>query len=69
MLHTSCRTRKRLAEVRQAGYTAIAIEDNDKATEILQFIYLEQAVKIERRSARVPTLCVEGANLMVTWSD
>jgi len=55
--------------VRQAGYTAIAIEDNDKATEILQFIYLEQAVKIERRSARVPTLCVEGANLMVTWSD
>jgi predicted Zn-dependent protease len=69
MLHTECRTRKRLAEVRQAGYTAIAIEGSDEASEILRLTRLEQGAKVIKAAIDVPVIRADGSSFVVTWPD
>ena len=58
-----------LTEVSQTGYTSIWIEGDDEAAEILRLTCLEQHVKIEQRTAHVPTLCADGATFVVTWPE
>jgi DNA-binding MarR family transcriptional regulator len=56
-----------LTEVRQAGYTSITVEDDDEASEILRLTCLEQDIKVEKKSPRLPAIHVEGAEFSVTW--
>jgi DNA-binding MarR family transcriptional regulator len=58
-----------VSEVRQAGYTAIAVDGDDEATEILRLTCLEQGVKVEKKTTRVPLLCPEGTSFTVRWPD
>ena len=60
---------KTLAEVRQAGYASVYVNGNDEAAEILRLTCLEQGVKTEKKSARVPVLRTEGTGFVVTWPD
>ena len=56
-----------LSEVRQAGYTAVCIDDENEATEILRLTCLEHGMAIKRRSTRVPIVRAEGTGFVVTW--
>jgi len=60
--------RQALSEVRQAGYTAVCIEGDDQAAEILNLTCLEQNMPVNK-SARVPTLRVEGTEFAIQWPD
>ena len=60
--------RQVLSQVRQAGYTAVRIEGDDQATEILNLTCLEQNMPVIK-SARVPTLRVEGTEFAIQWPD
>lgn len=61
--------RQVLAEVRRAGYTAVRVEGNDEAAEILRLTCLEQNVKMETQVARAPTLYADGTGFAITWPD
>jgi len=58
-----------LADVRRAGYSAIAIDGDDEAAEILRLTCLEQNVKVEKKSARLPSIQADGADFHVTWPN
>jgi len=60
--------RQVLSEVRQAGYTTVCIEGDDEAAEILNLTCLELNVAV-KKSARVPTLRVEGTEFAIQWPD
>jgi DNA-binding MarR family transcriptional regulator len=60
--------RQALSEVRQAGYTAVCIEGDDEAAEILSLTCLEQNIAV-KKSSRVPTLRVEGTEFAIQWPD
>ena len=60
--------RQALSEVRQAGYTAVCIEGDNEAAEILNLTCLELNVAI-KKSARVPTLRVEGTEFAIQWPE
>jgi DNA-binding MarR family transcriptional regulator len=60
--------RQVLSEVRQAGYAAVRIEGDDEAAEILNLTCLEQNIPV-KKSARVPTLRVEGTEFAIQWPD
>jgi DNA-binding MarR family transcriptional regulator len=57
-----------LAEVQQAGYSAIAIEGNDEAAEILQLTCIEQGLKVEKK-ASVPIIHADSQGFEVMWPD
>jgi len=61
--------RQVLAEVRRAGYAAVRVEGDDEATEILRLTCLEQNMQVNKKSARVPVLRVEGTSFIVIWSE
>jgi DNA-binding MarR family transcriptional regulator len=60
--------RQALSEVRQAGYTAVCIEGDDEAAEILSLTCLEQNIAV-KKTPRVPTLRVEGTEFAIQWPD
>ncbi len=57
-----------LSKVREAGYTAVCIEGDDEAAEILNLTCLEQNMPVNR-SARLPILRVEGTEFAIQWPD
>lgn len=59
---------QRLAEVRQAGYEAIAVEGTDEAAEILRLTCMEQGVKVEKK-AGVPRVRASGQGFDVAWPE
>ena len=61
--------RQVLSKVRRAGYVEVSIEGNDEAAEILRLTCLEQNVKADKKSARVPVLRAEGTRFTVIWPD
>jgi DNA-binding MarR family transcriptional regulator len=61
--------RRVLTEVRQAGYAEVSIKGNDEAAEILRLTCLEQNVKANKKSMRVPILRAEGTSFTVAWPD
>ena len=54
-----------LAQLNQAGYSAVHIEGENEAAEILRLSCLEKNVKIEDEPGNVPTLRVEGASFLI----
>ncbi len=60
--------RQALSQVRQAGYTAVCIEGDDEAAEILNLTCLEENMPV-KKTARAPTLRVEGAEFAIRWPD
>ena len=58
-----------LADVRRAGYTAICVESDDEAAEILRLTCLEQNVRVERKSSGVPKVRSSGTGFTVAWPD
>ena len=60
--------RQVLSQVRQAGYTAVRIEGDDQAAKILNLTCLEQNMPV-KKSARAPTLRVEGTEFAIQWPD
>jgi hypothetical protein len=58
-----------LTRVRRAGYTAVRVEGNDEATEILRLTCLEEKIQVDRKSSRAPVLRAEGSSFVVTWPD
>jgi len=61
--------RQVLSKVRRAGYAEVSIEGNDEAAEILRLTCLEQAMKADKKSARVPVLRADGTRFTVSWPD
>ncbi len=58
-----------LTEVSRAGYTSVRIEGDDEAAEILRLTCIEQDMKVDKKSARVPILRADGIDFAVTWPD
>ena len=56
-----------LAEVRRSGYTTVCVDGDDEATEILRLTCLEQGMKLEQRSLRIPALRAEGKHFVAAW--
>jgi hypothetical protein len=61
--------RKTLAEVSTAGYISVYVDGNDEAAEILRLTCLEQNVKIDKKTARVPAIRAVGSEFVITWPD
>jgi hypothetical protein len=59
--------RQALTKVHRAGYTAVCVEGNDEAAEILGLTCLEQSTKVDNKSDRTPVLRVAGMSFLVTW--
>ena len=56
-----------LAQVCQAGYSAIMIEGNDEAAEILRLTCIEQGVSIEKPAKDIPVVRAAGTQFAITW--
>ena len=57
-----------LAEVRKAGYSAVWLDGEDEAAEILKLTCIEQGIKVEKK-ARVPLIQADGQDFEVIWPD
>lgn len=58
-----------VSQVRRAGYTAVHIEGQDEAAEILRLTCLEHNVALERKTGRVPTLRADGTGFAIAWPE
>ena len=58
-----------LSEVQKAGYTAVNVEGQDEATEILRLTCLERNIRIEKAPAAIPALQTAGVGFAITWPE
>ena len=59
-----------LSEIRDAGYTALAVEGNDEATEIFCLTCLEQGIRVERNpSSPLPAVRALGTQFLLKWPE
>ena len=56
-----------LAEVRRSGYTAVCIDGDDEATEILRLTCLEQGLHVANKPLGTPILKADGTAFRVVW--
>jgi hypothetical protein len=57
--------RETLGQVRRDGFTAVCVQGDDEATEILRLTCLEQGIRIQESGTNVPMLRVEGSKFLV----
>ncbi|MBI5034934.1 MAG: winged helix-turn-helix transcriptional regulator [Chloroflexi bacterium] len=57
--------RETLTQIHRSGYTAICIDGDDEATEILRLTCLEQDMRVEKKSTQLPIIRADG-NTFVT---
>ena len=58
-----------LTQLHQSGYSAVHIEGENEAAEILRLTCLEKSIKVEEKPGNLPTLRVEGAVFRVLQSN
>ena len=59
-----------LTQIRRAGYDAVRVEGDNDLTEVCYLTCLEQGVRVvEALDHSVPTLRVEGMELLLLWPD
>jgi len=62
--------REALAEVRNAGFTAVRTDGRDEAMEIFRLTCLDEGVRIEKRgSTLLPKVSASGLRFVVEWPD
>jgi DNA-binding MarR family transcriptional regulator len=59
-----------LAEVRQAGYSAVHIEGDNDLAEVCHLTCLEQGMQVvDASQSSIPTLRIEGMELLLVWPE
>ena len=62
-------SRQVLSALRRAGFTAVCVEGDGEATDILRLTCLEQNIKVEKKSKGMPAVWADGTTIKVAWSD